>query len=189
MVLSDQDIRKSIDQGLIKIAPVPDFDSQLGSCSLDLRLGTKFRVFNHNMTPFIDPYDSKSLEGLMSEIEVARDATFTLHPGELVLAMTVEHITLPDNIIGTLEGRSSIGRLGVVVHSTANTIDAGFRGNIVLELANMGKIPVLLHPDMRICAVSFHQLSTPAQIPYYRKLTAKYSDQNSPVASKISQDE
>lgn len=188
MMLSDRDIKLALNSGKIIIKPVPDFQVQLGSCSIDLRLGTKFRVFNHSRVSVIDPYDPKSLEGLMSEVNIKVSETFALHPGEFALAVTQEYIEMPDNLSGMLEGRSSIGRLGIVVHSTANTVDAGFRGNIALELANMGKIPVILHPGMRICALSFHELSSAAEIPYYKKLTAKYSNQKSPIESKISEE-
>jgi dCTP deaminase len=188
MMLSDKDIKEAINNGKIVVKPKPDFGTQLGSCSIDLRLGTKFRVFNHSRVSVIDPYEAKSLDGLMSEVNIKESETFALHPGEFALAVTEEYLEMPDDMAGMLEGRSSIGRLGIVVHSTANTVDAGFRGNIALELANMGKIPVLLHPGMRICALSFHKLSTVAEIPYYKKSSAKYSNQKSPDESKISQE-
>ena len=188
MILADKDIRSSIQSGKIKISPPPDFSSQLGSCVLDLRLGDSFRVFNHSKTPYLDPENPKTLADATSEITVQKSESFTLHPGEFVLAATLEHIEMPDDLMGRLEGRSSIGRLGVVVHSTAATIDAGFRGNITLELANMGRIPVMLYPKMRICSISFEQLTSVVDVPYYKKRSAKYVGQTKPEASKIAQE-
>ena len=188
MVLSDRDIRKSLKSGRIKIKPKPDLTAQLGSCTLDLRLGNVYRVFNHSKTPYIDPENPQTLEGIMTEIRVKDGEAFTLHPGEFILAVTKEYIEMPDDLAGGLEGRSSIGRLGVVVHSTAANVDAGFRGHITLELGNMGRIPVMLYPGMRICSLSFHQLSSPAEVPYYKKKSAKYVGQKSPLASKIAEE-
>lgn len=185
MILSDRDIKKAVKSGSVKIKPAPDFKAQLGSCALDLRLGKVYRVFDHSRTPFIDPRNPKTLDGITTEIRVKDGEAFTLHPGEFILAVTEEYIEMPDDIAGRLEGRSSIGRLGVVVHSTAATIDAGFRGNITLELANMGRIPVMLYPGMRICSISFEQLSSPAEVPYYKKKSAKYAGQKAPEASRI----
>lgn len=184
-MLSDRDIKRAVEKGLIKIKPSPDFATQLGSCALDLRLGNRYRVFDHSRTPYIDPKNPKTMTDITTEITVKDGESFTLHPGEFILAITHEYIEMPDNIAGRLEGRSSIGRLGVVVHSTAATIDAGFKGNITLEFANMGRIPVMLYPGMRICSISFEELSSPAQTPYYKKKSAKYVGQKSPEASRI----
>lgn len=188
MILSDRDIQKAILLKRIKITPAPDFSSQLGSCALDLRLGKVYRVFDHSRTPYIDPQNPKTLKDVTTEIKVKDGEAFTLHPGEFILAVTEEYVCMPDDLAGRLEGRSSIGRLGVVVHSTAATIDAGFRGNITLELANMGRIPVMLYPGMRICSISFEELTTAAATPYYKKKSAKYAGQKSPQASKIAQE-
>lgn len=186
MVLSDRDIKKALVSGKIKIIPKPCLSVQLGSCTLDLRLGNVYRVFNHSKTPYIDPENPKTLEGITTEIRIKDGEAFTMHPGEFILAVTKEYIEMPDDLAGGLEGRSSIGRLGVVVHSTAANVDAGFRGHITLELGNMGRIPVMLHPGMRICALSFKTLSSPADVPYYKKKSAKYIGQKSPLVSKIS---
>lgn len=188
MILSDKDIKKTLASGRIKITPKPDFKTQLGSCTIDLQLGNVYRVFNHSKTPYIDPLNPRTLEDVTTEIQVSDGEPFTLHPGEFILAMTKEYIEMPDNLMGRLEGRSSIGRLGVVVHSTAATIDAGFRGNITLELANMGRIPVMLYPGMRICSLSFEELSSEAEVPYFKKKSAKYAGQKKPEASKIGQE-
>lgn len=188
MILSDRDIKKYIASGKIKIKPAPDFETQLGSCMLDLRLGNFYRVFNHTKTPYLDPRDPKTLQNITTEVEVTDEESFTLHSHEFILAMTKEYVEMPDNLTGRLEGRSSIGRMGVVVHSTAANIECGFRGHITLELANMGMIPVRLYPGMRICSLSFEELTTPAEVPYYKKKSAKYVGQQTPESSKIAED-
>jgi len=188
MILSDRDIKQALKSGHIKITPKPDLTVQLGSCNLDLRLGNIYRVFNHSRTPYIDPQNTKTFAEITTEIVIKNGESFTLHPGEFILAMTKEYVEMPDNLMGRLEGRSSIGRLGVVVHSTAATVDPGFRGNITLELANMGRIPVMLYPGMRICSISFEQLTGPAEIPYYKKKSAKYAGQKAPDSSKIAEE-
>ncbi len=188
MILTHRDIKKALASGRITITPKPNLKTQLGSCALDLQLGNVYRVFNHSKTPYLDPRDPKTLSGVTTEIRVVNGDAFTLHPGEFILAVTKEYIKMPDDLTGRLEGRSSIGRLGVVVHSTAATIDAGFRGNITLELANMGRIPVMLYPGMRICSVSFEELTSPAEVPYYKKKAAKYAGQKKPESSKIGEE-
>lgn len=188
MILSDRDIKIALKKGHIIIKPKPDLAQQLGSCMLDLRLGNIYRVFNHSKTPYLDPRNPNTLEDVTSEIRIQNKESFTLHPGEFILAMTLEYIEMPDDLTGRLEGRSSIGRLGVVVHSTAAAIDAGFRGHITLELANMGRIPVMLHCGMRICSITFEQLTSPAEVPYYKKKGAKYINQSSPIPSKITEE-
>jgi dCTP deaminase len=188
MILSDRDIIIALKKKLIKITPKPDFATALGSCMLDLRLGNDFRVFNHSKTSCLDPNHPHTLKDATSEIIVKDKEPFILHPGEFVLACTKEYIEMPDHLTGRLEGRSSIGRMGVVIHSTAANIECGFRGNITLELANMGRIPVMLYPGMRICSISFEELTSPALVPYYKKKSAKYIGQKSPEASKIGEE-
>lgn len=183
MILSDVDIKKHLQAGKIKITPQPNFSVALGPSSLDLRLGNLFRVFDQKMTAVIDPF--KKSKEITTEVKIPEGKTFILHPQEFVLAITKEKIELPGNLSGRLEGRSSLGRLGIVVHSTAGSICAGFRGHLTLELANMGKIPVVLYPGMRICAVVFEKLSTPSERPYYLRKDAKYLDQKEPNESKL----
>lgn len=188
MVLSDIDIKKALRSGKIKILPKPDLAIQLGSCMIDLKLGHTFRVFNHSKTPYLDPKNPKTLAAATAEVIIKEQDAFILHPGEFVLAVTREYIEMPDDLTGRLEGRSSIGRLGVVIHSTAANIECGFRGNITLELANMGRIPVMLYPGIRICSLSFEQLTSPAEVPYYKKKSAKYVGQKKPEASRIAEE-
>lgn len=185
MVLSDRDIKKHLKDKRIIITPAPNLKEQLGSNSLDLRLGNIFRVFDHSKYPFIDPFSKETSQDVTREIVVKKNERFIMQPGDFVLGTTMEYIEIPDDLIGSLEGRSSIGRLGVIIHSTAASIECGFRGHITLELANMGKMPVALYPGMRICSVAFSQLSSPAEVPYYKKKGAKYVDQKGPGESKI----
>jgi dCTP deaminase len=185
MILSDRDIQKALESKKIVLRPAIDYSTQLGSCMIDLRLGNTYRVFNHSKTPYIDPMHPETLNDITTEIVVKDDEPFTLHPGEFILAITKEYVEMPDDLTGRLEGRSSIGRLGVVVHSTAANIECGFRGNITLELANMGRIPVMLYPGMRICSLSFEELTSPAAVPYYKKKHAKYVGQKAPESSRI----
>jgi len=188
MILSDGDIVKSLKSGRIKILPKIDQKTQLGSCSIDLRLGKQFRVFNHSKIAYIDTNNTKVAAGMMGEVTLKDKEPFILQPGDFVLATTMETVTLPDDLVGRLEGRSSLGRLGIVVHSTASIFDPGWSGLIVMELGNMGRMPVALYSGMRICSMTFEELSSPAQVPYTKKKAAKYIGQNAPVASRISQD-
>ena len=185
MILSDHDIKVALKEKRIIIDPKPDLSVQLGSCSIDLRLGKKFRVFNHSKIALIDPQNPCATEDLMTEITVKNADPFILQPGDFILATTMETITIPDNLLARLEGRSSLGRLGIVVHSTASVFDPGWHGVAVLELGNLGRIPVALYPGMRICSFTFEELSSPADVPYTKRKSSKYKHQNSPLASKI----
>ena len=188
MIYSDRDIKRLIDEGAIRLDPAPDLALQLGSCSLDLRLGNAFGVFEHNRFPFVDIRDPQQAHHITKEVCVDDGDPFVLHPGTFVLGVTVERLELADNIVARLEGRSSLGRLGIVVHATASIIDPGWRGRVVLELANHGAMPVALYPGMRICALTFEPVSTDVDLPYWRKAQAKYADQGGPVPSRISDD-
>jgi dCTP deaminase len=188
MVLSDRDIKKALKSGKIAIDPAPDYSSQLGSCSVDLRLGGTFRVFEYSKKAYIDPSKKDYSNEITQEIVVPEGAQFIMQPGDFVLAVTLEKVTLPDNLMGRLEGRSSLGRLGIVVHSTASIFDPGWDGNCVLELGNLGRMAVVLTVGMRICAMTFEELSTAADIPYSKKKHAKYTIQTGPQESKIHED-
>lgn len=188
MILSDRDIQKALREKSIRIIPAIDIKTQLGSCSVDLRLGRQFRVFNHSTVAYIDTANSKVSTDMMREVSPKPSQPFILQPGDFVLATTIESIGIPDNMIGRLEGRSSLGRLGIVVHSTASIFEPGWDGVVVMELGNLGRMPVALYPGMRICSMTFEQLSSPARIPYSQKKSAKYVHQKTPVVSKISED-
>lgn len=188
MIFSDRDIKRLLGENRIIIDPAPDIATQLGSCSLDLRLSGEFSVFEYNRHPFIDVRDSNASRSIMKSLVVGPDQPFVLHPNSFVLGITLERVELPDDIVGRLEGRSSLGRLGIIVHATASVIDPGWRGRIVLELANHGQMPVALYPGMRVCSVTFEPLSTPVDTPYWKKAEAKYRDQDSAQGSKIGDD-
>jgi len=193
MRLSDQDIEKCLAQGEIKIIPSPD-QSMISGVSVDIRLGNEFRVFQDHTAPFIDLSGPKeemqaAMNAVMSdEIFIEDGDAFFLHPGELALAVTYESVTLPDNIVGWLDGRSSLARLGLMVHVTAHRIDPGWSGQIVLEFYNSGKLPLALRPKMKIAALNFESMSTPALRPYNKREDAKYKGQKGAVASRISED-
>jgi dCTP deaminase len=184
MVLSDVDLKAALLAGEISVEPTPDFETQLGACSLDMRLANEFRVFERARTAFIDPREEINWD-LFSRLErVEDDERFIMHPQELVLASTIERITLAPHILGRLEGRSSLGRLGIIVHGTAPLFFPGFDGCAVMELGNIGPMPVALYPGMRICAFTFERLSSPSSKPY----RGKYSGQSGPVGSKLQSD-
>jgi dCTP deaminase len=188
MILSDRDIKKALRAGRITISPKPQFSVALGSCSIDLRLGNRFRIFDHSKFPFIDPNSPRPTNDMMKEIMVSGDQPFILQPGDFVLATTMETFTLPDDLLARLEGRSSLGRLGIVVHSTASIFEPGWNGVVVMELGNLGRMPVALYPGMRVCALTFEELTSAADVPYNKKKSAKYVGQKSPEASKIAQE-
>lgn len=185
MVLSDRDIKNAIKDKRIRISPKPDFTTQLGSCSIDLRLGNVFRVFEHSRKPYIDPAKKDFSNEITSEIVLKNGDQFIMQPGDFVLAVTYEQVTIPPDLMGRLEGRSSLGRLGIVVHSTASTFDPGWDGKCVLELGNLGRMAVALTVGMRICAMAFEELSSPAEVPYNKRASAKYKMQEGPSESKI----
>ena len=193
MRLSDSHIKEDIPQQRIIIEPSPT-DEMISGVTADLRLGNKFRVFQDHTAAYVDlsgPKDqlNKAMESIMSdEIVLKEGDAFFLHPGELALAMTYEKVTLPADIVGWLDGRSSLARLGLMVHVTAHRIDPGWSGNIVLEFYNSGKLPLALRPMMKIGAMSFETMSGPAENPYNIRKDAKYKDQSSAVASRISDD-
>lgn len=191
MKLSDVDIQKRMVSGEIAITP-PVSDGQLGSMSVDLRLGNRFGVFRHITAPFIDLGQDNAgfamSDDLMQEVELGEGEAFFLHPGELALGITIEKVTLPSDIVGWVDGRSSLARVGLMVHITAHTIDPGWDGRITLEFANMGRLPLALRPGMKICAISFEPLSSPTSRPYARKQGAKYGIQDSPLPSRIGRD-
>lgn len=188
MVLSDRDIKKALKSKKIVITPAPDLKQQLGSCSIDLRLGNTFRVFDHSRNAYIDPSKKDYSNEITKEVKVKKNDSFMMQPGDFVLAVTLEKVKIPSDIMGRLEGRSSLGRLGIVVHSTASIFDPGWNGKPVLELGNLGRMAVKLTPGMRICAMTFEGLTSPAEVPYAKKVKAKYKMQEGPNESKIHED-
>jgi dCTP deaminase len=184
MVLSDVDIKRYIAEGKIRIAPALP-PEQFGSCSVDFRLGNEFNVFEHSRHACIDVREKRGIEDLMRPVMVVPGEPFILQPREFVLAITEEQLELDDDVLGRLEGRSSLGRIGIIVHGTAGLFDPGWSGKATLELSNLGRMPVALYPGMRICSFTFEQLSTPSSVPYRKKVGNKYSGQDRPVASRL----
>ncbi|HPU43936.1 MAG TPA: dCTP deaminase [Dictyoglomaceae bacterium] len=184
MILSDRDIKSYIQEGKLIIDPIDNPKSQIQPSSIDLRLGNTFLHFKVEGRAFIDP-TKDSLQDLMGTIEVEDGKPFFLRPGEFVLGTTIETIKLPEDLVARVDGRSSLGRLGVIVHATAGYVDPGFCGQITLELSNINHVPIALYPGMRICQISFYTLTSPAETPYYKKEGSKYQNQKGPTASKL----
>lgn len=193
MRLCDSDIESYLADKIIEISPTPSCERICGA-TVDVMLGHSFRTFREHCAPFIDLSGrredvSAQLDLVMGdEIILQDDEAFFLHPGNLALATTLESVKLPHNIIGWLDGRSSLARLGLMVHVTAHRIDPGFEGKIVLEFYNSGKLPLALRPKMIIGALSFEILSGNAKRPYNHRSDAKYKNQQSVIASRIDQD-
>lgn len=184
MVLSDVDIRRYLESGKIRISPeLPP--EQFGSCSVDFRLGSEFSIFEHSRHAYIDVRDRSAIQDLMRTVHVNEGEPFVLQPREFALAITQESLELDADVLGRLEGRSSLGRIGIIVHGTAGLFDPGWRGKATLELSNLGIMPVALYPGMRICSFTFEQLSSPVSVPYYLKTGNKYAGQTQPLASRL----
>ena len=181
MVLSDRTIARLLDEGRIVIDPYDE--SLLQPSSVDVRVDRLFRVFHNNRYPFIDVREP--MEDLTELVEIDDDRPFILHPGEFVLGSTLERIVLPDDLVARLEGKSSLGRLGLLIHSTAGFIDPGWDGHVTLELSNVANLPITIYHGMKIGQVSFVQLSEPADKPYGSgELGSKYQGQMGPTPSR-----
>ena len=185
MVLSDRDIRAEIAAGRIVIDPfVPE---AVQPSSVDLHLDRRFRVFRNSRYPFIDVrVDQPDMTEL---VEIAGDDPFILHPGEFVLGSTLERVQLPNDLVARLEGKSSLGRLGLLIHSTAGYVDPGWEGNLTLELSNVANLPITLYDGMKIGQISFQRLSSPAEVGYGdASIGSKYRGQRDPTASLYHRD-
>ena len=181
VLLSDRDILAEIDAERVQLDPL-DRD-MIQPSSIDVRLDRFFRVFDNHKYPHIDPAADQS--DLTRAVEVASGETFVLHPGEFVLGSTYELVTLPDDVAARLEGKSSLGRLGLLTHSTAGFIDPGFSGHVTLELANVATLPIVLYPGMKIGQLCFFRLTSPADNPYgSAKYGSRYQGQRGPTASR-----
>jgi dCTP deaminase len=181
VILSDTSIRKELSAGRIVIEPLDERDIQ--PSSVDLRVDRYFRVFRNDTTPFIDP--KQPHEDLTELVEVAQDRAFILHPGEFVLGSTLERVRLPDDLVARLEGKSSLGRLGLLIHSTAGFVDAGWDGHLTLELSNVANLPIAIYPGMKIGQISFIRMDAAAERPYGSEQTgSKYQGQQGPTPSR-----
>jgi dCTP deaminase len=180
VVLSDRTIQRLLEEGRIEIDPYDA--SLLQPSSVDVRVDRLFRVFRNNRAPYIDV---KAEQDLTELVEIAEDEPFILHPGEFVLGSTLERVRLPDDLVARLEGKSSLGRLGLLIHSTAGFIDPGFDGHVTLELSNVANLPITIYHGMKIGQVSFMELSEPAAAPYGAgALGSKYQGQRGPTPSR-----
>ena len=181
MLLSDRDIKAELDAGRIGLDPLDR--SMIQPSSMDVRIDRFFRLFDNHKYPFIDPAEDQP--ELTRLIDVDDDRPFILHPGEFALASTYEIVTLPDDVAGRLEGKSSLGRLGLLTHSTAGFIDPGFSGHITLELSNAATLPIKLWPGMKIGQLCLIRLSSPAEHPYGSAIYgSRYQGQRGPTPSK-----
>ncbi|MDR3135909.1 MAG: dCTP deaminase [Coriobacteriales bacterium] len=178
MVLSDRSLKDELAAGRIVIEPFDPADIQ--PASIDMHLGFGFRVFRNSRYPFIDPNVSQpELTELMT---ATKTEPFVLHPGEFVLGATFERVSLPDNILGRLEGKSTLGRIGLLIHSTAGYVDPGWNGHLTLELSNVANLPILLTPGMKIGQIAFEWMSTPVDKPYgHPELGSHYQNQEGPT--------
>lgn len=184
-VLSDRTIREEIEKDRIVIDPLED--SAVQPASVDLRLSGSFRVFRSTSKPFIDVREP--VDDLTELIEIPAEEPFVIQPGTFFLGSTLETITLPDDIVGRVDGKSSLGRLGLLVHATAGFIDPGWTGRLTLELSNQSQMPIALYREMRIAQISFLRLSTPVDRPYGSPdLGSKYQGQTGPTPSRIAEE-
>ena len=184
-VLSDRDIRAALDAGAVTIRPYDAHDLQ--PSSVDLHLDRRFRVFRNNRYAFIDVRAPQP--DLTELLTIEDDEPFILHPGEFVLGQTHEWVELPNDLVARLEGKSSLGRLGLLIHSTAGYVDPGWKGNLTLELSNVANLPIALYSGMRIGQISFFRMSSPVERPYGSpELGSKYQGQSEPTASAFHRD-
>jgi dCTP deaminase len=182
VILSDGDIRMELAAGRIVIEPFDDADVQ--PSSVDLHVDARFRVFANSRYPYIDV--RQPMPDLTELVEVTPDDPFILHPGEFVLGSTLERVALPDDLVARLEGKSSLGRLGLLIHSTAGYVDPGWDGYLTLELSNVANLPITIYPGMKIGQISFFRLSSPAEAPYGSEGTrSKYQGQRGPTPSRF----
>lgn len=189
MILSDRDIKAAIQSGRVKITPEQPLESMhIFASSMDLHLGNSFKLYEHSKFALLDPKKPETFVGNSRTIVVPEGEAFIVQPGEFVLGVTVESVSVPDDLVVRVEGRSSLGRLGIIVHSTAGFIDPGFSGTVTLEISNLNRMPVALYPGMRICQLAFQQMSSPADVPYHKKPNSKYQNQVLPEESRIDSD-
>ena len=187
-ILSDKTIKEYLEEGKIVIDPLKD-EQQIQPSSVDMRLGDEFKVFKVLRKPYIDPKDDEDIAEYMESSTVPEGEAFIIHPNEFALATTQEYVKVPDDLVARVEGRSSMGRLGVTMHVTAGYVDPGFEGRITLEISNIGAMPVALYPGQRVCQLVFETMTTPAELPYgHPKRNSKYMKQLKPESSRVKLD-
>ncbi len=193
MILSDHEIRKLVqEQKAVFVEegePKLDLDLQIGPSSMDLRLGHDFVVFLRHKIQAIDTLNLKNgFSEITEKVNVSREEGFVIHPGEFVLGTTIEQVAIPENLVARMEGRSSWGRIGLIVHATAGYVDPGFAGHLTLELHNISPYPIVLHPLERICQLVFEQMNSIPDVPYSKKKDNKYHLQRGATESRIHQE-
>ena len=187
-ILSDKTIKEYLEEGKIVIDPLKD-EQQIQPSSVDMRLGDEFKVFKVIRKPYIDPKDEEDIAEYMESSTVPEGEAFIIHPNEFALATTQEYVKVPDDLVARVEGRYSMGRLGVTMHVTAGYVDPGFEGRITLEISNIGAMPVALYPGQRVCQLVFETMTTPAELPYgHPKRNSKYMKQLKPESSRVKLD-
>ncbi|MEX0990270.1 MAG: dCTP deaminase [Actinomycetota bacterium] len=185
MILSDRTIREELAAGRVVIDPLDEACIQ--PSSVDLHVDSQFRVFANSRYPYIDV--QREMPDLTELVEVPGEEPFILHPGEFVLGSTLERVALPDDLVARLEGKSSLGRLGLLIHSTAGYVDPGWDGYLTLELSNVANLPITIYPKMKIGQISFFRLTTPADVPYgSSEAGSKYQGQRGPTPSRFFRD-
>lgn len=189
MILSDRDIKAAIEAGRIHVdTSAPEMFRHIHASSMDFRLGNVFKVYEHSRYALLDPKNPETFAKNMRVITVPDGEPFIVQPGEFILGVTQETLTLGDDLVARVEGRSSLGRLGIIVHSTAGFVDPGFSGTITLEISNLNRLPVALYPGMRICQIAFEQMTSAAETPYNKKPFSKYQGQVLPEESRLTVD-
>ena len=186
MILPDHEIRELLRQGRLVVKPITD-DVQIQPAGIDLRLGKEFRIFKQTSLPYIDT--RKKADNYTDPVEIEDGKPFIVHPGEFVLGTVMEYIKLPDDLMGSVDGRSSLGRLGIAIHATSASINPGWEGQFVLEISNVGRAPVAIYPGMRIAKLTLHRLSSPAERPYGSNHRHKYHKQEGVSHSRIHRDD
>jgi len=183
MILPDHEIRALLKEGTLKIEPLGDPGKQIRSAGVDLRLGNEFRLFRASATPYIDIRNKP--ENYTELVRIEDDTPFIIHPQEFVLGGIKEYIRMPSSLMGSVDGRSSLGRLGVVIHATSSSINPGWEGRFVLEITNIGKMPVALYPGHRIAKLTLHKLSSEPEASYSERKDTKYHAQEGVGETKI----
>jgi len=186
MILPDHEIRKYLEGGRLVVEPLDNPEVQIQPACIDLRLGNSFRVFKATATPYIDT--KVNSEAMTEKFTIDDDKPFIIHPGEFILGGVKEYIKMPPELMGIVDGRSSLGRLGIVIHSTSASINPGWEGDFVLEITNIGKMPVAVYPGQRIAKLVLHKLSSPAERPYNVRKESKYIKEKGVTATRIHED-
>ncbi len=186
-VLSDADLKKRLNNGDLIIYPLLR-EEQIYGIKIDLRLDNIFSITKDIRQPYYDPRFKRKYTRYTDDFEVPYGRNFVLHPGQFILAPLFEHFSLPDDLLGRLDGKSSLGRLGIIVHQTAGIVDPGFRGSLTLELSNAGKLPVALYPYMPIATITFETISSVISKPYYKQKDPKYLANTTEVDSRLTTD-